>query len=185
MLKFQTTFMNCFANIVIFLTKSLKYPIFNEFLLVSCQPCISSEKRNFLFPCHHFSACHTDWEKFYTVWCQSVLGLWKKHCMQKVLHILFDILKVKTRKKYWKHRKYFLAPGQTCGFQWGKVILIVHNCGLCVLLGWHLFHKKCNTTLPLLAASWILSTFFRKKLLNGKPRAPSPPKKSIFNIIIR
>ena len=109
MFKFQTTSLNCFASIVIFLTKSLKYPIFNEFLLVSCQPCISSEKRNFLFPCHHFSACHTDWEKFYTVWCQSVLGLRKKHCMQKVLHILVDILE-RTKSIEINIAHNFLAP---------------------------------------------------------------------------
>ena len=55
--------------------KSLKFPIFNEFLLVCCQPCISSENRNFLFLPVTIFLPVTDWEKFYTVRYQSTYNI--------------------------------------------------------------------------------------------------------------
>ena len=63
----------------------------------------------------------------------------------------FPLQKLKIEK--WTCSSIF-CQDKRCGFECGKVILIVHNCGLCGLLGWHLFMKNAPPW-RLFAASWI------------------------------
>ena len=64
----------------------------------------------------------------------------------------FPLQKLKIEK--WTCSSIF-CQDKRCGFECGKVILIVHNCGLCGLLGWHLFMKNAPPPWRLFAASWI------------------------------